>query len=132
MSGSDDQVEYLTPSAVPAPKGHYSPAAAWRDLVFVSGQLPDRDEEGRAPGLFAEQVRSALAKMLLILRESGSGATDILKITAYIVGVENWGEFNTVYAEVMGEARPARAVVPVPELHYGCLVEVEAVAVRRG
>ena len=36
-----------------------------------------------------------------------------------------------VYAEVFGPHRPARAVVPVPELHHGYLVEIEAVAVRR-
>jgi 2-iminobutanoate/2-iminopropanoate deaminase len=42
--------------------------------------------------------------------------------------VENWPAFNSVYAEVMGEARPARSVVPVPELHYGYLVEIDAIA----
>ena len=37
---------------------------------------------------------------------------------------------NKVYAEAMGQARPARAVVPVPALHYGYLIEIDAVAVR--
>ena len=49
-------------------------------------------------------------------------------VTAYIVGVENWPRFNGVYAAKLGEARPARTVVPVPELHYGYLVEIDAVA----
>jgi 2-iminobutanoate/2-iminopropanoate deaminase len=44
------------------------------------------------------------------------------------VGVENWPHFNAIYAEVMGEARPARSVVPVPELHYGYQVEIDAIA----
>jgi len=52
-------------------------------------------------------------------------------MTAYIVGVENWPAFNRIYAEVFGDAKPARTVVPVPELHHGYLVEVEAIAVRR-
>ena len=51
-------------------------------------------------------------------------------MTAYIAGVENWPAFNRIYAEVFGEAKPARTVVPVPELHHGYLVEVEAIAVR--
>jgi len=38
---------------------------------------------------------------------------------------------NKVYAEVMGEALPARAVLPVPALHCGYLIEIDAVAVRR-
>jgi enamine deaminase RidA (YjgF/YER057c/UK114 family) len=47
------------------------------------------------------------------------------------VGVQHWSAFNEVYAGIMGDNRPARAVIPVPELRHGCLVEVEAVAVRR-
>jgi enamine deaminase RidA (YjgF/YER057c/UK114 family) len=49
-------------------------------------------------------------------------------VTAYLVGVENWPRFNAIYAEVMGAARPARSVVPVPELHHGYLVEIDAIA----
>ena len=66
-----------------------------------------------------------------MLEAAGSGPQDVLKVTAYIVDVGNWPGLNKVYAEVMGQARPARAVVPVPALHYGYLIEIDAVAVRR-
>jgi enamine deaminase RidA (YjgF/YER057c/UK114 family) len=66
------------------------------------------------------------------VRAGGGSPASVAKVTAYIVGVENWPVFNTVYAEAMGDARPARAVVPVPELHHGCLVEVEAIALAHG
>ena len=59
---------------------------------------------------------------------AGCGKEDLIKVTFYLVGVENWPRFNEIYAEVMGPAKPARAVVPVPELHYGYLVEIEAIA----
>ena len=36
--------------------------------------------------------------------------------------------FNEVYAEFLGEHRPARTVVPVSALHYGSLIEIEAIA----
>jgi len=39
---------------------------------------------------------------------------------------------NQVYAETMGAHRPARAVVPVGELHYGYLVEIQAIAAVGG
>jgi enamine deaminase RidA (YjgF/YER057c/UK114 family) len=51
-------------------------------------------------------------------------------VTAYIVGVENWPLFNRVYADVFGDAWPARSVVPVSELHHGYLIEVEAIVAR--
>ncbi|MDP9416177.1 MAG: RidA family protein, partial [Pseudomonadota bacterium] len=62
---------------------------------------------------------------------AGGGSADtVLRVTAYIVGIENWSAFNRIFAELFGDARPARAVVPVPELHHGYLVEVDGIAVR--
>ena len=63
----------------------------------------------------------------------GAGGTlkDITKVNAYVTDVSLWPEFNRVYAEVMGEHRPARCVVPVPALNYGMKLEVEAVALLR-
>jgi enamine deaminase RidA (YjgF/YER057c/UK114 family) len=97
----------------------------------VSGQLPV-SLEGKilADKSFEDQVRQALANLLSIAKAAGSGPDRVLKVTAFIVGVENWPAFNTAYAEIFGAARPARSVVPVPSLHHGCLIELEAVAVR--
>ncbi len=64
-----------------------------------------------------------------MLAAAGSSPGQVLKITAYIVGVERWPEFNRIYAQMFGDARPARSVVPISELHYGYLVEIDAVAV---
>ena len=126
-----DPVERIATNLVPAPAGHYSQATAWRDLVFVSGQLaPCPNGMHTADQPFEVQVRQALANMLAILREAGCGPDRVLRVTAYIVGVENWPAFNRVYAEVFEEARPARTVVPVPELHHGYLIEIEAIAAR--
>jgi 2-iminobutanoate/2-iminopropanoate deaminase len=58
---------------------------------------------------------------------AGGDAAHLVRVTACIVGVENWPRFNAVYAEMLGDAKPARTVVPVTELHHGYLVEVDAV-----
>jgi enamine deaminase RidA (YjgF/YER057c/UK114 family) len=124
-------VETLVPEKLAAPGGHYSHAARFGDLIFTAGQLGIRSDGSHTCELgFEDQVRQALHNMLTALRSAGAEPSDILKVTAYIVGVDNWPRFNAVYAEVMGAVRPARTVVPVPELHYGYLVEVDAVAVR--
>jgi reactive intermediate/imine deaminase len=125
-------VETLAPETLAAPGGHYSHAARAGDLIFTAGQLGIRADGSHTHELgFEDQTRQALANMLGALKAAGAKPTDILKVTAYIVGVDNWPRFNAIYSEVMGAARPARTVVPVPELHYGYLVEVDAVAVRR-
>ena len=122
----------IAPDDVARPGGHYCHAKRFGDLVFTSGQLGVRPDGSHTVELpFEEQARQALRNMLAALRAAQAEPADILKVTAYIVGVDHWPRFNAVYAEVMGEAKPARTVVPVGELHYGYLVEVDAIAVCR-
>lgn len=122
-------------TALPAlapPGGHYHHAVCHGDLVFVSGQLGARPGGTHTADLpFEDQVRQTLANLRAALASAGADLDGVVKLTAYIVDVAHWPRFNAVYAEVMGEARPARTVVPVPELHYGYLVELDAIAVRR-
>jgi enamine deaminase RidA (YjgF/YER057c/UK114 family) len=114
---------------LPGPKGHYTHAVASEGLLFLSGQLPDLPIGREAS--FEAQVRSAMGQLFAVLRDGGSTPADLLKVNAYIVGIERWAEFNAIYAELLGEAKPARAVVPVPALHYCWLIEVDAIARRR-
>ncbi|GLS42833.1 RidA family protein [Methylobacterium brachythecii] len=126
-----DPIEHIATTGAAIPAGHYAHATAWQNLVFVSGQLASRpDGTQTADQPFDRQVKQALANVLTILSEAGCGPRNVLRVTAYIVGVENWAAFNRIYAEVFGQAKPARTIVPVPELHHGYLVEVEAIAAR--
>jgi 2-iminobutanoate/2-iminopropanoate deaminase len=121
----------LTPAA-PAPAGHYSQAIVHHGLVYVAGQLPIRPRStSREVGTIEEQTRQVLANVGAILEAAGSGLDRVLQMTVYISDIELWGRFNAVYAEVMGAHRPARAVVPVTSLHYGCQVEVQAIGAVR-
>jgi 2-iminobutanoate/2-iminopropanoate deaminase len=125
-----EHIAFVSTNKLASPGGHYSHAVRFGDLVFVSGQLgirPDGSHTAHLP--FEDQVQQALENMLTALRLAGATAADVLKVTAYIVDVERWPRFNALYAERMGNARPARTVVPVAQLHYGYLVEVDAIAV---
>jgi 2-iminobutanoate/2-iminopropanoate deaminase len=126
MAGLPESVSAPT---APRPQGHYSMAVRHDGIVYVSGQLGVRPDGSHTTDLpFDEQARQALRNLLAVLDSAGLRTRNILKVTAYIAGVEHWPAFNTVYAEMMGDWRPARSVVPVPELHFGYLVEVDAVA----
>jgi|SRR5579863_2685004 len=128
---ADADIVRITTDAAPKPAGHYSQACCQGNLIFISGQLPV-SLEGKALSdqSFEEQARLAIANMLSIVNAAGSGPDRLLKVTAFIVGNENWPLFNAVYAELLGPHRPARSVVPVPALHHGCLIEIEAIAAR--
>src|SRR5258706_13504678 len=124
-------VERISTDAAPKPAGHYAQACCYGDLVFVSGQLPvSLDGKALSDKSFEDQVRQALANLLSIVHAAGSGPDRVLKVTAFIVGVGNWPAFNAVYSETFGAERPVLSVVPVPALHHGCLVELEAIAAR--
>ena len=128
-----EQVAFLSSGELAPPGGHYTHAVRFGDLVFVSGQLGIRPDGSHTADLpFEEQVQQALENLLTALRSAGAAAADVLKVTAYIVDVERWPRFNTLYAEAMGDARPARTVVPVAQLHHGYLVEIDAIAVCSG
>jgi 2-iminobutanoate/2-iminopropanoate deaminase len=117
-----------TPDA-PSPSGHYSQAIVHNGLVYVAGQLPIDPQTGhKETGAIKVQAELVLNNIRAILRAAGSDLDRVLKMTVYVADISLWGEVNEVYARVLGAHRPARAVVPVKELHYGFLIEIEAIA----
>jgi len=121
--------EFIQTAEAAPPAGHYSQAVAYQGLLYVSGQLPVRpDGSHSVAASFADQARIALDNLCAILAAAGRGPQDLLKVTVYVVGIEHWPTFDRLYAQYLGVHRPARAVVPVPELHHGYLVEIEALA----
>lgn len=125
-------MEKILTNAAPAPAGHYSQAIRHNGLVFVSGQLPlDPVSKQVVEGGIEPQLRQVMANISAILEASGSGLDNILKATIYIPDSSYWPEINRVYAECMGDHKPARAVIPCGDLHYGVLLEMEVIAASR-
>lgn len=119
----------ILPPDQPTPKGHYSPGVEHNGLIFVSGQLP-MDLVTREPfaGDIKTQTELALRNVEAVLHAAGTDLDHVLQMTIYISDIEFWGEVNEVYARVMGEHRPARAIVPVKDLHFDTKIEIQAIA----
>lgn len=117
-----------TPDA-PAPAGHYSQAVVFGGLIHVSGQLPiDPRRPGFVQPNIEEQTEQALRNVEAILRAGGSALERLLQVTIYIADMTLWGRVNAVYERILGAHRPARAVVPTLPLHFGYLIEIQAIA----
>jgi len=117
-----------TPDA-PTPAGHYSQAVVHDGLVFVAGQLGINPQNPKAPpGPIEAQTEQTLRNIEAILKAAGSGLDRVLSMTVYVSDIELWGTVNQVYTRVMGSHKPARAVVPVKDLHYGYQIEIQATA----
>jgi 2-iminobutanoate/2-iminopropanoate deaminase len=116
----------------PLPAGHYSQAIEHNGLVYISGQLPIHPETGeRQTGPVEKQTMLVLQNMAAILEASGSSLDRVLQVTVYISDISLWGKVNEVYAEVFGDHKPARAIVPTRDLHFGFKIEIAALAATR-
>jgi 2-iminobutanoate/2-iminopropanoate deaminase len=113
------------------PIGPYSPVVRAGDLLFVSGQVGVVDGHIAAGGV-ASETRQALANLEAVLATEGAALTDVVKTTVFLRHMRDFGLMNDVYAEVMGDHRPARSTVAVVELPAVALVEIEAVAYKPG
>jgi 2-iminobutanoate/2-iminopropanoate deaminase len=124
-----DEIVCSNPSTMAAPGGHYSHAVAAGGLIFVSGQLPIAPDGTKLTGAsFEQQARQVLDNVAHALKAAGSSTERLTQVRVYVTDIASWPAFNTLYANWAGSARPARCVVPVPQLHYGFQIEVEAVA----
>ena len=126
-------IEFITSKDAPVPAGHYSQAIVHNGLVYISGQLPiAANSTEKKVGGIEQQTEQVLANLDAILKASGSDKNQVLKVTVYISDISLWGQVNAVYARYFGEHKPARAVVPTRELHYGYQIELDAVAAVLG
>jgi 2-iminobutanoate/2-iminopropanoate deaminase len=122
-------MKMIQPENVPIPKGHYSPAIEHNGLIYVSGQLPINHATGEAEtGLIELQTELALRNVETILHTANSDLNHILQMTIYISEMDDWGKVNEVYKRILGEHKPARAIVPVKDLHFGTKIEIQAIA----
>jgi len=121
-------IEVSTENA-PKPSGHYAQAIVHNNIVYVSGQLPiDPGTAEKRIGSIEEQTEQALKNLSEILKAAGSNINQVIKTTVYVSDIELWGRVNAVYSKFFGEHRPARAVVPTRNLHFGFQIEIEAIA----
>lgn len=127
--GSPDTMNLRNAPTLISPRGHYSHTATHRGVVYVSGQLPITAEGEMLSGKpFPVQAQQALDNLDQCLQAAGTTREHLLSVTVYVTDMEDWPHFDTVYAQWIGEHRPARAVAGANNLHYGVAVEIQAVA----
>lgn len=121
--------EYRVPGQA-EPISHYTDAVRAGDLLFVSGCVPV-DGEGRLVGGddVVAQARRVFANVGAVLAAAGAGFADVVKVTVFLLDVDDRAAVNEVRKEVFGEVRPASTLVEVSRLAVpGARIEVEAVA----
>lgn len=106
-------VEQIICADAPPPAGHYSQAVRAGDFLFISGQVPrDRDGQYDPASVFVETQR-VLQNVAAIAAEAGASLASAVKVSAYLVSIDDFAEFNRAYAEFFPGLPPARTTVAV-------------------
>lgn len=113
------------------PFSHVVTTAPGGRMVFCAGTVA-LDGEGNVVGVgdIVAQTRQVMENLRMALTAAGATFADVVKITNYVLDVEEWRKVLPVRAEYLKEPYPASTFVEVsalmlPEL----LVEIEAIAV---
>ena len=124
----------LKTEKAPAAIGPYVQGVDLGNIVITSGQIPVNPATGAMAEGVAAQARQSLENVKAVVEASGLKASDIVKTTVFIKNMNDFGVINKVYEEFFkeqGEVFPARSCVEVARLPKDCLIEIEAIAMRK-
>ena len=115
----------------PAAMGPYSIATEANGFVFCSGMVPVVPGTGAAvDGDVAAQTHQVMKNIGAVLGDVGLAYDDIVKTTIFLTDIADFGAVNEVYAEYVGDAKPARSTIQAGALPGGFDVEIECIAAR--
>ncbi|MGM7774662.1 RidA family protein [Arthrobacter sp. KNU-44] len=107
--------------------GPFSHAVIANGFVFTSGQIPAITGLDDQPETFEGQVRRTIENLRTVLEAAGSSLAHVVKVNTYLTSQDQLEEYNRVYTEYFGSAKPARTSVCVSL--WGVSLEIECVAV---
>ena len=124
-------MEIIHTNQAPEAIGPYSQAIRVGNVLYSSGQIAINPATGTVEATdIVGQSKQVMKNLEAVLKEADATFANVVKTTCFLKDVAaDFAAFNTVYAEAMGENKPARSCVGVAELPKGVLVEVEVIAV---
>jgi enamine deaminase RidA (YjgF/YER057c/UK114 family) len=130
---TDGGAEVLQPEGWPVPRGYANGLMAEGRLIVTAGVV-GWDERGAFPEGLVAQARQVFHNIAAILGEAGAGPQHIVRLTWYVVDIEDYRaqlhELGGAYREIFGANFPAMALVQVMRLvEREALIEIEATAV---
>ena len=99
------------------------------DFVFLSGQVPLREDGSIETGSIESQTRVVMENIEALLNEAGCTLSDVVKATVWLADREDFAAFNRVYAEYFPGAPPTRSTVE-SRLMIDIRVEIEVSAYK--
>lgn len=118
----------INTTKAPAAIGPYSQAVVAKDMVYTSGQIAINPLSGNVEATdISGQTEQVCQNLSAVLEAAGTELSKAVKTTCYLKNMEDFAQFNQIYAKYFTE-KPARSCVAVKELPKNVLVEIDVVA----
>lgn len=121
-------LRHVTTPNAPAPIGPYSQAVWAGPNLFISGMIALTPDGAFRNESLESEVRTALANLVAVLESQGMGPKNLVKCSLFLRDMADFATVNAIYAEFMGDAKPARETVAVLGLPKDARFEISAVA----
>jgi len=122
--------EMIHTDKAPGAVGPYSQAIKAGNTLYVSGQICLIPETGELlEGDVKAQTKQVLENLKAIIEAGGSKLDQVVKCTCFLKNMNDFANFNSIYAEYFGGSLPARECIEVARLPKDVLVEVSAICV---
>ena len=118
-------------SKAPKPLGVYSQGVAAGGFVFVSGQIPiDPQTNKLIEKDIKKQTRQVFKNIEQILATEGLCLKDIVKISAFLLNIDDFKDMNDVFQEFFPDNPPARTTTTVKTFPQDVLIEIDAIVFK--
>lgn len=124
-----EDIQVVHSDKAPKAVGPYSQAMLHAGMLYTSGQIGLDPLAGALVGEGVEaQAEQVMKNLSAVLKAAGAGVSDIIKVNIYLTNMGDFPLVNALYADWLGEHRPARATVAVAALPLGAKVEMDLIA----
>jgi 2-iminobutanoate/2-iminopropanoate deaminase len=131
MQKKNNLKRFIYTNKAPKPAGVYSQGIVAGGFVFVSGQLPiDPQTNKMVEKDIKKQTRQVFKNIEKILETEDLGLSNIVKISAFLLNINDFKGMNEVFHEFFPENPPARTTTTVKEFPGDVLIEIDAIALK--
>ena len=115
----------LAPQAI----GPYSQAIKVQNQLFASGQIAINPATNEfVGGDITSETHQVMNNIKALLQSEGLTFDNVFKTTDFLADMNDFQNFNSVYATYFPNIKPARSCVQVAQLPKNAKVEVEIIA----
>ena len=122
------QLQAIHTNNAPKAVGAYSQAVKHQGMLYTSGQIGLNPQAGvMVADDVATQAKQVVSNLTAVIEAAGGQLNQIIKVTIFLENMDDFPVVNQIYADWLGEHRPARSTVAVAALPLAAKVEMDCI-----